>query len=235
MPEGWGVAAKHMPFACARDCDDHRPRAKTFEPQTAVDPQAAFAFVFYSCEIDGWTLIRAETGQHPKQMSKAFSSMASSKMLQFHVSASASLAATGGQALKLKGHIKSKGPRCNQASMPHESLASRAQRWKGLASSLQGHVARIEMCSHIILHRGPSQLLHSCSSTAQQQHDMLFPPLAHYIHPYIVISESTRQKGLPTMSISKSSEIYNDLYVSLIICCYHIKEGAIYKVEPIGN
>lgn len=173
-----------MLFARALDVDVQRPCSKRFEYQTAVAPPAVFAFGSNSCEIDVWgTLIHAEMGQHPKQMSKTFSSMPPSKRHNF--SLSTSLAAMRGQALKLKGHINSKGPSHYQPRMLHESRVSQAHRWKGLASSLQGHLARIGMCSHIILPGGPSHLLHEYYSTAQQQHDTLFLHLADHVCPRI--------------------------------------------------
>lgn len=203
-----------MLCAHALDYDVQRTCSKRFEHQTAIAPQALFAFGSNSCEIDGWrTLIHAEMGQHPKQMSKKFSSMASLKRDNFpcpHL-----LAATGGQALKLKGHIKSKGPRCNQPTVLHESWVSQAHRWKGLAFSLQGHLLWIEMCSRIILPRWPFQLLHSiivqpngsmtCYSSSRSSqfshHTLLNNP-----------SESTNQTGLSTTSISKKACVTCTVY-----------------------
>lgn len=96
---------------------------------------------------------------------------------------STSLAAMRGQAFKLKGHIKSKGPSCNQRGMLHGARVSQAHRWKRLAPSLQGHLAQRGMCSRIILPRGASQLRHEDYSTTQQQHDMLF---LHHVCPYVI-------------------------------------------------
>lgn len=206
-----------MLFAHALDYDVQRTCSKRFEHRTAVAPQAVFASGSNSCEIDGWrTLIHAEMGQHPKQMSKKFSSMASFKHYNFPCPNL--LAAMGGQALKLKGHIKSKGPRCNQPSMLHESRVSQAHRWKGLAFSLQGHLAWIEMCSHIILPRGPFQLLHKYYSTAQRQHDMLFLPLADHVNSCIVPCWTISWEHKPNRTVN-SIHIKNSTYHMYSIFC----------------
>lgn len=91
------------------------------------------------------------------------------------------LQARPGQALKLKGYIKSKVPRCSQPTMFLESQLSQVYRRKELSFSLQGLLAWIKMCNHIILPRGPFQLLIiALQCTAQQKHDM-FPLLADHI------------------------------------------------------
>lgn len=61
-----------------------------------------FLFASNSCETDGWkTLIRAEMGQHPKQMSKAFSSEPPSERRSFPRGPSP--ASTGRSGIEIKG------------------------------------------------------------------------------------------------------------------------------------
>lgn len=128
-----------MLSAHALDYDIKRPCSKRFEYQAAITPLAVFAVGYNSCENDVCrTLIHAEMGRHPKQMSKSFSSMGPS-MRPFFLPTS--MAAGGGQAFKLKGHIKSKGPSCEQRRMLRESWICQAHRWKGLAASLQGYLS----------------------------------------------------------------------------------------------
>ncbi len=124
----------------------------------------------------------------------------------------------GGQAFKLTGHIKSKGPSCNEPRMLHESRVSQAHRWKGLASSLQGHLARIGICSHIILTRGPSHLLHEYYSTAQQPHDMLFLHPADHACPLIVSYLTVALKEQTKSKTVSNIHIYNSICIIHIFC-----------------
>lgn len=163
-----------------------------------------------------WSMLKWDNTRNKCQ--KKFSSMASLKRDNFpcpHL-----LAAMGGQALKLKGHIKSKGPRCNQPSVLHDSWVSQAHRWKGLAFSVQGHLLWIEMCNRIILPRWPFQLLHSiivqpngsmtCYSSSRS---CQFLRILYHSHTLLNNpSESTNQTGLPMTSISKKACVTCTVY-----------------------
>lgn len=89
------------------------------QPAVAINPPAVFAFGSNSYEMNGRrTLIPAKMGRHPEQMSEPLSSV------PLLVPFTGQLQARAGQALQLKGYIRSKVSRCNQPSMFLESQLS---------------------------------------------------------------------------------------------------------------
>lgn len=124
----------------------------------SINPPAVFVFGSNSWEMNGWrTPSPAKMGQHQTQMSEPLSSVPSPKELRVPF-VGRYRPGRAGSGTEIKGiHKEHKVPRCNQPSMFLQSQLSQVRRWKELSFSLQGLLAWIKMCNHIILPRGASQ------------------------------------------------------------------------------